>query len=880
MAERRAPRLTAARRRVLDRMLDSLLDHDAEARKRALDRLASTHPRLHRHLSRLVEASATLDNDFGTLIQRIGSAALSTLDAADEPLPGGTRIGDWRIIEPIGAGGMGLVYRAERADGAFEMQTAIKFIRSRANRKLGKRLVLERQLLARLDHPNIARIIDGGTLADGQGFLVMEWIDGEDLTECRDRTADDGERCVALFLEIAAAVGHAHQRRVVHGDIKPANVRIAPDGRVRLLDFGVARLITEVPEPENLGAMTPAFSAPEQRSGEPASTQTDIYALGALLRWMLTGDPGSEQVTTDFRPLDVPRPAALAAIVDRAMAAEPAARYPSVSELTSDLRAWLEYRPVDARPAGSMARLGLWAFRHRLAAALTGITCLAVIGAAAGLAWQAGVVRAERDMARFEAERSALLREQMVLLFREVGQNSDAGDISARDLLDESTRVAERLHANDPQMLASVKAFLGEIYIAMDDFAAAEPLLEAFVEHNPNDSDLLTAFVLADLAQVRLRQGEAARAAELTAASLAQLKKRPGNNDIRIADVLQIHGQALRGMDRWDEAITTLRLAHELARTEPAPSRLRATTANNLGTTLIYAGKNVEAEPYLQTALENWRGLDLENGSNALTVMGNLAGLLHQRGEADESMALYRETIERRRARFGESGALAAVHLNLGTLLAQHNRIDEARREVEAGLAMMMRFEGPDSINYGRARLARARVELAGGELERALEEFVAVRQRFADQLGAAHLMTGIAELYAAIARTRSSPGTSEVELEGIVERLAAHGGAAERFRAHGHCELAHARMERNPDQAATSADECLDIRSNRVASGPAQVAEARLLLGSAQWRQGRHDQSIRESLISARRTMVERLGADHPNVRRSLRWIEMIGED
>src|SRR6056297_3348582 len=603
MIKRSPPgRLTPARRKTIDALLDQVLDLSDTARERRMRDLAGSHPRIHAWMARLLAASDNPTSFLESIFDRAGDAALTNLKLQQEGLPAGTRIGDWRLAEPVGAGGMGLVYRAERADGAFEMNVAIKFIRSPDDALMAERLAVETQLLARLDHPNIARVIDGGTLSDGQNYLVMEWIEGEDLADCRERTnADDdpnGSRCLGLFADIAEAVAHAHQRQVVHGDIKPANIRIGSDGRPKLLDFGVARLISaERLGPGRTEALTPAFSAPEQLKGSPASTQSDIHALGSLLRWMLTGQPGAHGVAVQPSELAIPRPAAVAAVINKANAEHPDRRYRSVPEMISDIRALMASRPVSVVDYRVIGRIGLWARRHQVAAGLAGLALIAVVAGIAGIYWQARIAAAERDAARFEAERSTLLREQLVLLFREVGQNnSDDEELSTRELLTESVKVAERLHAHDPQMLVSIKLLLGEIYIAMNDFAGADPLLSSFVDFKPNlASPLLQAIARADLAQVRLRHGDSAEAVALTDDALEFLRRSPARNAARIADVIQIRGQALRGQGLWDDAISTLQEAVRLARTEPGPSRLRATASNNLAITLMHAGRTGEA---------------------------------------------------------------------------------------------------------------------------------------------------------------------------------------------------------------------------------------------------------------------------------------------
>jgi len=839
--------------------------------------LAQSHPRIHAWLERLLAASDNPTSFLQSIFNRAGDAALANLMLGHEALPPGTRIGDWRLAEPVGAGGMGLVYRAERADGAFEMNVAIKFIRSPDDALMAERLALETQLLARLDHPNIARVIDGGTLPDSQNYLVMEWVEGEDLADCRDRAGTsgnlNGSRCLELFSEIAEAVAHAHQRQVVHGDIKPANIRIGRDGRPKLLDFGVARLIsTDRLGLERTEALTPAFSAPEQIEGSPASTQSDIHALGSLLRWMLTGHPGAHGEAVQPSALNVFRPAALAAVINKASANDPEHRYRSVPEMISDIQALIAGRPVSVIDYGITGRIGLWARRHQVAAGLAGLALVAVVAGIAGIYWQARIAAAERDAARFEAERSTLLREQLVLLFREVGQNSADQELSTRELLTESVEVAQRLYANDPQMMVSIKLLLGEIYIAMNDFASAEPLLSSFVEYKPNlASPLMQAIARADLAQVRLRQGGAAEAVALTDNALDSLRQSPGQNAARIADVMQIRGQALRVQGRWDEAVSTLRDALRLARREPAPSRLRATTSNNLATTLIYAGRAGEAMPLLREALDNWRGLGLENGSSALTVMANLASLLHQRGELAEAEPLYREAIRRRLEKFGKSGALAAAHLNLGSLLATLHQIQEARDHVRRGVTMIERFEGRESLSHVRAVLARGRVELAAGNFSAALNDLRAARKRFENIVGPDHLFTTIAEFQTALGEARANNRATD-RLAAATRKLEGLQPASNGYFAQALCESGRLMIETDPRAAQALARRCMELRRGELSMSEWRVSEAGAIMHAARIEAG--DRSAIPALKNARNEMARALGQQHPKLDWCDRWL------
>lgn len=882
-------RLTPARRRAVDRLLDEILDLEPHQREQRLACIGDRYPRIHAHLARLVEASEAPTRFLDGLLRRAADAAIDDrVDRADEPLPSGTRIGDWRLIEPAGAGGMGQVYRAERADGAFELHAAIKFIRTRHNAMMAERLAIETRLLARLNHPNIARILDGGTLPDGQNYLVMEWIDGEDLSQCRDRTSHKWTSCLHLFRQIAAAAAHAHQRGVVHGDIKPANVRIAADGRPQLLDFGVARLISQDPEaPDAAAAVTPAFCAPEQLAGEPASTQSDIYALGALLGWMFTGRADFAERPATAADFDTPRRRALAAVVRNATAPEPADRYASVPGLIDDIDALAATRPVAALPYGAAGRLALWARRHQLSAALAGLTLFAVLAAGAGVWWQARIAAAERDAARFEAQRSAMLREQLVMLFREVGQNTagdrDGRELTTRELLTESAGIAERMYADDPQMQVNLKAMLGEIHIAMNDFTGAEPLLAAFVEHKPNlASPLMQSLVRADLAQIRLRQGRSEQALALLDDALEMLRRRPGENSTRIADVLQIRGQALRGLGRWDEAVATLEESLAMARsarsarstrsTKPGPTRLLATINNNLATTLMYAGRSGEAMAFFDASLENWRALGLEDGSSALTVMGNLAGLLHRRGDLQRAETLYREAIERRQRQFGDSGALGALHLNLGSLLAIRHRIDEARSHVAAGVGLIRRFEGPDSVNHAQAVLVRGRTELAAGEHSAALKDFEAAERRFGELVGPEHLFVRIAGFYRTLAAVEAGRADPDSALTPAVAALEEQLPASAPYVAIALCEQARLLIETDPRRASDLAGRCLELRRDRLEQAEWRLAEARAIGIAARIAAGENEALA--ALRAARAEIAGALGENHPMLAWCDRWL------
>jgi eukaryotic-like serine/threonine-protein kinase len=306
----------------------------------------------------------------------------------------GQPIGSYRVQREIGRGGMGTVYLAERADGAFLHRVAIKIIK----RGMDSEAVLrhfrnERQILATLEHPHIARLLDGGSTAAGTPYFVMEYVEGEPIDRyCQARGLGVGER-VDLFREAAAAVSYAHQRLVVHRDIKPSNILVGTDGVPKLLDFGIAKILTPDLDPAarstatTFHLMTPAYASPEQLAGKPSTTLTDVYSLGVVLDELLLGVPRGA------------RSGDLENIVAMARRPESERRYASVDQLSEDLRRYRIGLPVAARQDRWSYRLGKFVRRHRVAVAAAALLVLALLGGAIATAWQARRARAQQALA-------------------------------------------------------------------------------------------------------------------------------------------------------------------------------------------------------------------------------------------------------------------------------------------------------------------------------------------------------------------------------------------------------------------------------------------------------------------------------------------------
>jgi tetratricopeptide (TPR) repeat protein len=779
----RTARLTPLRRKLLDRLLDELLDLEPTVRAERMQALARRCPRLHRRLDALLSASLEPLDYLETLLQRAGGEVFSSLESAESvALPPGTRLGSWRLIEAVGAGGMGMVYRAERADGAFEMQAAVKLIRVGHDDRLKERLAVERRLLARLEHPNIARILDGGGTEDGQTFLVMEWVAGKDLSDCLADARSDWARCLDWFEQIARAVGHAHQRRVVHGDIKPANVRIAPDGRARLLDFGVARLVAEEAgaDSEEFRALTPAFSAPEQRSGEPASTQSDVYALGVLLFWMQTGKV--EWVHGSLRDaLSGPRYllADLAAVIERACADDPERRYSGVSALLRDIERIRERRPVAARPATRGYLLDRFVRRNPLAVGLGSLAALLLVAGLVGTGWQAWIAdrareraEAERDRAQQEAEKTALVSEFLVSLFENADPFRNAGQpLTARDLVEAGVAQAESLEAA-PSVQADMFRALARVNRSLARHETAHEMARRSL-------DLVLSRPEAD-------RSEQARAWALLGGTLASLGRyreaeQAQRNALRLTDEddrqarARAHdrvGLALYSLGRFDDAEAAFEQALALERALDPDSAETASALNNLALVLAATERRERALSLYRESLQIRRRVLGDEHPTTTYSMTNLATLYAQMGRWDEAEAAYTEALALRRASFDPGHpAIASVLYQLGWLNGKRGRWDRAVEFYRDALALREQRLGPDHPSVGVALNALGVAVRERGDPATARAYFVRALENYRGAYGSSH--HDIALVLANLGTTDYALGDFERASEGYREALA-----------------------------------------------------------------------------------------------------------
>jgi serine/threonine-protein kinase len=500
-------------------------------RQTTLDRMRDESPDLHRRVQALLQADA--EAEAGGFLAGSPEVTARAPGQAEEDLSG-LQLGAWRLGEPLGAGGMGQVWLARRADGLYEGEAAVKLLHARGtNADADERFAREGKILARLSHPHIAQLLDAGVTADGRRFLVLEHVQGERIDAWADRHRLDLSARVRLFLQVCSAVAHAHTRLVVHRDLKPSNVLVTEAGDVKLLDFGIAKLLEEDPTGELAstagGLLTPEYAAPEQISGTSVTTATDVYGLGMVLYVLLAGCRpygvgrlSLAQVAREITESD-PLPLSAAAadpavatsrgtspaklrrelsgdldrITRKALRKLPAERYPSALALAEDLEAWLEHRPIRARAPSLLDRLGKFVRRNPLAFASIVLALLAIAGGVGGVLWKAREARRETVKAR-------AVKDFLVGIFNQSSIDRSDGvaarSVTAEQLLDIGAERIRNELKDSPEVRDELLIELAALHTQIDAQPKAEALYRELLasveaEHGPRSLEAADARV-------------------------------------------------------------------------------------------------------------------------------------------------------------------------------------------------------------------------------------------------------------------------------------------------------------------------------------------------------------------------------------------------
>ena len=628
----------------------------------------------------------------GALGGELFKGFLRRLSDAREPRPG-DRIGPYCIRSELGRGGSAVVFLAERVDGSFSQQVALKWLRGDRPVPGGREvLARERELLASLDHPHIARLIDGGESEDGQLWFAMDYVAGDSI-DVHARRLALADR-LRLMHALCRAVLYAHSRGLIHGDIKPANVRVDERGRPRLLDFGIARLESAVGGASY--GLTPDYASPEQRRKEPLTTASDIWQLGRLLAELLD---------------DTNAPADLRAVSRRAMAALPEARYPSTAAMAADLEAWLAQRPVAAYGGGPGYRFGRLLRRNRAASVVAASALVLLLGATGWSTWQ---LAAERDLARLEAERAAAALTESEAAVARAGQ--------LRDFLVGLFRAAEPDRPRDQLPDTGELLALG-----------ASRALDA--ESAPADERL---GMLITIAEVYLGLGRTQEALPLLEAASALLEGASGVAPEDRVRLLAVQGHAHMSAGDFDAAeaflIEAEQLAGNLSRAADAATAAKA----RRGWLYYMQGRQAEALELLKPLRQHMLDGELDvRPSTRLHVYNSLASVLLASGDPEQAAALRHKTVEQTRRLDGPESRAHAIQLNnLAAVEIRLGRFESAQHHLETALALYDRmFEGPVVLRAA-ARANLSNLQTYSGQFEAARATMTAAAREWAEAQG------------------------------------------------------------------------------------------------------------------------------------------------
>lgn len=681
-------------------------------------------------LRREVISLLALDTSEDFIRKPIASAALSFSAKPKENLTG-ERIGPYRIIRLIGRGGMGDVYEAERDDAQFQRQVAIKFIKhGTATEFVRDRFSRERRILAKLDHPHIARLFDGGATAEGSPYIVMEYVAGEPITTyCRNRQLSVAEK-LRIFRQVCSAVQHAHQNLVIHRDLKPSNILITENGAPKLLDFGIAKLLTAEGDAEDSRTqtgqrlMTPEYASPEQARGQAVATTTDVYSLGVVLYELLTERRPHEFKTCS--PFEIERAiwetnieepsqavvresqahARLARrlsgdldnIVLMAMRKEPERRYQSVEQFSEDLRRHLAGLPVTARKDTFGYRMSKFARRNKTGVAVMALLLVLTVS----MAVQTFRIAKERDRANQEAATAQAVTGSLAAMFEFADPGKTRGNvITARELLDQGAEKLVRDLKDQPAVQAKLMDTVGRLYQSIGMYDRAQTLLEDGLKLRrqtlgQEHADVATS--LHHLAGVLNLNGDYARSESLYREALAMRRKLMSAMHRDVAQSLDELGSLLVDRGNFNEAEILLREGLAMRRKVFGEEDSEvAESLTSLGRLMSDSGKFGEAEALYRRALEMRRRLFGPDHPIIALSLNNLAAMRQEQADYKGAASMFREALAIRRKLLGEEHPDVVVSMaNLASALQDTGELDESEQLYRQVLAARRKTLGPD----------------------------------------------------------------------------------------------------------------------------------------------------------------------------------------
>ena len=785
---------------------------DEKTRETRLQEVSATDPGIVEEIRALLEADA----DKTSILD---SFAIDTVDISSLFSMEGTQIGAFNIVNEIGSGGMGNVYLARRVEGGFDQTVALKLIKfGMGSDKAIRRFESERSILARLQHPNIARLVDGGLTGENHPWFAMEFAEGETLISYCRRLDLSVEKRLQLFLNIIEAVQYAHRNRVVHCDLKPGNILVTGDDdkpQIKLLDFGIAQIMEESEgESSEIKAMTRAYASPEQISGDSTSTATDIYSLGVVLYQLLTEcHPDPEFRRDDCKPAVIS--AELEAICSKAMETDPELRFENASEMGDELKAWLDERPVSCYSVKPLYRLRKRMNRNRAASF---IAVFAIISLIITVFLYTFELKKETERAQNEATRAARIAEVLGSSLRSIDPMQNGGqELTARRMVDMSTGYINNQLAGDSRTKSELLIMMAGIYANLNAFEVADSVSQTAEELMINVQDT-TSFAYIDLLAKRSvildQAGKYDEAMDMIqrALDLANRHLEPGSLDF--ASVHLDYTYHLDVNARYTEADSILMLVQPIY--EENLEEAGETYADfifYLGTNYRRTGDYENAEKYLFQSLEISRSIYPDIHEQIASTLNHISSLYQNMGNYEEAISYAKESH-----------------------------------------AMRVKIFGPGHLNTIAAHSNTARAQSGAGKLADAAETYRDVLAIFRDEFGNDNFyIAGILQSYAGVYLRMEEYEQAEIIIRESLEH-------SERLLPPGHIRQAYPlkgladalRGQERFSEALPYAEKAYHIRNESLEDDDPNLMTARYTLGLCLWNLNRRDEAethLRESL-------------------------------
>ncbi|HUF11327.1 MAG TPA: serine/threonine-protein kinase [Rhodothermales bacterium] len=881
-------KLTADRWHEVEQLFFRALELPGEERGAFLEKACGSDEDLRSEVDRMLRHHSEGDSPLDAPLPHLSALA------PDEDLTP-ERVGPYRVVRPIGAGGMGVVYLAERDDEHFRQSVALKVIRGgHESADMIRRFVVERQILANLRHENIAGLLDGGTTDDGRLYFAMEYVDGLPVDEYCERKKMSLEDRLELFKRICSAVQHAHQNLVVHRDLKPSNILVTAAGTPKLLDFGIAKVVDPMEaEPgtpltrEDFRVMTPEYASPEQVKGRPITTASDVYALGALLYELVTGElahrfsertpAGIEQVVCE-RP--VKRPSSIVAksagrsisgdldtIILKALQKEPWHRYHSAEQLAEDIDRFQSGAPIAARPPTLGYRSRKFVGRHRFGVGATALIALLLIGATVVTAVQSSAIAAKTEEVARERDRAETVSEFLVEIFRAPDPSQAKGEsVTAAEILDRGALKIQSDLATQPDLQADLLLVMSEVYLNLAVYDSAESLArraldlsrEVFGSESKEAARASTA-----LALVHKTTGDFDAARGLYENALATQRAVLSDDHLDIASTANNLGNLLQQQGEYEASLGHLREALAIRRKAHGSNAPEvAVTLNNLATVAYTMGDYSLAESSHRSVLDILVKNNGPDDPQVAVSMNNLATVLDAKGDLAGAEEMYRQVLDLKRKLKGPDHPDVAYTLNnLGALLRKAGRLDAAKPVFNEALRIFKASYGARHPNVAVATHNLASVYRDAGDWVAADTLYASAVAILTEAAGPRNPNVGIMRAgQASVYRGLADFARAETEYRDALEILIAGFPA-------GHARIADARVGLGltlvdldrPDEACLLLEAAYDTLLASFGDADQRVYEALAALGACQAAQGQPEEGnamMRNALDGLKRTL------------------------